>query len=184
MRGDIAEVWTAEGKLFSFVGIDHTNKSVVPRLVGKADKKTAWEFLQHMLEVVPYRGNTVSADNGIRFAQQPRNRNTACSRPVRFGMLREANGIAHRLTEPNHPRTNGQVEGMNRTIKAAAVKRFRNDSHDQLRRLTHFMTADNFARRIKPLNGLTPYDQICKIRTSEPPRSILKPIHRMPRLYT
>ena len=38
----------------------------------------------------------------------------------------------------------------------------------------------NFARRLKTLNGLTPYEYICKIRTSEPHRFILNPIHQMP----
>ena len=41
---------TAEGKLFLFVGIDRTSKFAVTQLVDKADRKTAWEFLQHMLE--------------------------------------------------------------------------------------------------------------------------------------
>ena len=30
--------------------------------------------------------------------------------PMRFDMICEANGIEHRLTKPNHPWTNGQVE--------------------------------------------------------------------------
>jgi transposase InsO family protein len=40
---------------------------------------------------------------------------------MRFDMICEANGIEHRLTKPNHPWTNGQVERMNRTIKDAAA---------------------------------------------------------------
>ena len=46
------------------------------QLVDKADRKTAWEFLQHMLEAVPYQVHTILTDNGIQFAEQPRNRNT------------------------------------------------------------------------------------------------------------
>ncbi len=38
----------------------------------------------------------------------------------------------------------------------------------------------NFARRPKTLGGLTPYEYICEIRTSEPDRFILDPIHQMP----
>ena len=104
---------------------------------------------------------------------------------MRFDMICEANGIEHRLTKPNHPWTNGQVERMNRTIKEATVKRFHYDSHDQLRRhLADFLAANNFARRLKALNGLTPYEYICKIWTSEPDRFILYPIHQMPGLNT
>ena len=70
---------------------------------------------------------------------------------------------------------------MNRTIKDATVKRYRYESHDQLRmHLADFMAAYNFARRLKTLGGLTPYEYICKIWTSEPDRFILNPIHQMP----
>ena len=86
---------------------------------------------------------------GIQFAEQPRNRNTAYSRQMRFDMICEANEIEHRLTKPNHPWTNGQVERMNRTIKDATVKRFHYENHDQLRtHLADFMAAYNFARRL------------------------------------
>ena len=155
---DIAEVQTAEGKLYLFVGIDRTSKFAVTQLVDKADRKTAWEFLQHMLEAVPYQVHTILTDNGIQFAEQPRN--TISSRPMRFNM-------------------------MNRTIKEATVKRFHYDSHDQLRtHLADFMAAYNFARRLKTLGGLTPYEFICKIWTSEPDRFTLDPIHQMPGLNT
>jgi transposase-like protein len=180
---DIAEVQTAEGKLYLFVGIDRTSKFVVAQLVATADRKTAWEFLQHMLEAVPYQVHTVLTDNGIQFAEQPRNRNTIYSRPMRFDMICEANGIEHRLTKPNHPWTNGQVERMNRTIKDATVKRYHYDDHGQLRtHLADFLAAYNFARRLKTLSGLTPYEYICRIWTSEPDRFILDPIHQMPGL--
>ena len=182
---DIAEVQTAEGKLYLFVGIDRTAKFAVAQLVATADRKTAWEFLQHMLEAVPYQVHTILTDNGIQFAEQPRNRNTIYSRPMRFDMICEANGIEHRLTKPNHPWTNGQVERMNRTIKDATVKRFHYETHDQLRtHLADFLAAYNFARRLKTLSGLTPYEYICKIWTSEPERFILNPIHQMPGLNT
>ncbi|TWG98325.1 hypothetical protein L614_004200000040 [Ochrobactrum sp. J50] len=59
---DIAEVQTAEGKLYLFVGIDSTSKFAVTQLVDKADRKTAWEFLQHMLEAVPYQIHTILTD--------------------------------------------------------------------------------------------------------------------------
>ena len=47
---------------------------------------------------------------------------------------------------------------MNRTIKDATVKGYHSDSHDSLRRhLGNFIDADNYARRLKPLRALTPY---------------------------
>jgi hypothetical protein len=92
---DIAEVQTGEGKLFLFVGKGRTSKFAVAQLTATADRKTAWEFLQHRLEAVPYPVHTVLTDQaigtplvretmarGIQFAEQPRNRNTIFSRPI------------------------------------------------------------------------------------------------------
>ena len=179
------------------MAIDRTSKFAVAQLVEKADRKTAWEFLELLLEAVPYQIHTILTDNhcpagdlqsksaerGIQFAEQPRNRNTNISRPMRFDMICEANGIEHRLTRPNHPWTNGQVERMNRTIKDATVKRYHYDSHNQLRcHLADFLDAYNFARRLKRLSALTPYEYICKISTPEPEQFFLDPIHQMPGL--
>jgi len=73
---------------------------------------------------ITFNGASFPLCYGIQFAEQPRNRNTIYSRPMRFDMICEANGIEHRLTKPNH---------LNRTIKDATVKRFHYDSHDKLR---------------------------------------------------
>ena len=91
--------------------------------------------------------------------------------------------IDHRLTKPKHPWTNGQVERMNRTIKDATVRRFHYDAHDQLRsHLADFVQAYNFAKRLKTLKGLTPYEFICKCWTSQPERFTLNPLQQMPGL--
>jgi hypothetical protein len=45
--------------------------------------------------------------------------------------------------------------------------------------LADFVATCNFARRLKTLGGLAPYECICKIRTSEPDSINLNPIHQM-----
>ena len=75
-------------------------------------------------------------------------------------------------------RYNGQVERMNRTIKDATVRAYRYESHDQLRdHLAAFVAASNFARRLKSLAGLTPFEAICKAWTKEPHRFRPSPDH-------
>lgn len=102
-----------------------------------------------------------------------------------FDMRCRENGIEHRLTKIRHPWTNGQVERMNRTIKEATVKRNLYDSQRQLETPLHdFIDAYNHGRRRKTLKGLTPFDYICKIWTSEPERFTLVPTHQMPGLNT
>jgi transposase InsO family protein len=179
---DIAEVQTPGGKLYLFVAIDRTSKFAVVRLVRMAGKMAAAQFLRDLVAAVPYRIHTVLTDNGVQFAN--RSRDVSAFEHIFDRVCRE-NEIDHRLTKVKHPWTNGQVERMNRTIKEATVKRFHYDSHEQLRaHLDDFIAAYNFARRLKTLSGLTPYEYICKIWTSEPHRFIIDPIHQMPGLNT
>ena len=83
------------------------------------------------------------------------------------------NDIEHRTTKARHPWTNGQVERMNRTIKDATVKRFYYESNDQLRQhLADFVAAYNFARRLKTLKGLTPYESSANAGQKSPSASL------------
>ncbi|MBV6390145.1 MAG: IS481 family transposase ISNe2 [Nitrosomonas europaea] len=184
---DIAEVRTKEGKLYLFVAIDRTSKFAFVQLMDKANRNTATAFLKDLIEAVPYKIHTILTDNGIQFTFPPRYRDGPTARYVihMFDRCCQANGIEHRLTKPNHPWTNGQVERMNRTIKEATVKRYYYDSHDQLKAHLHsFLMAYNFARRLKTLKGLTPYEYICKIWTNEPDRFIVNPSQHIVGLNT
>ncbi len=189
---DIAEVRTEQGKLYLFVAIDRTSKFAFVELHEKATTRVAGDFLRAVIEAVPYKVHTVLTDNGLHFTD-PRGGGSAVPeirlaiergelfRAHSFELACAQNNIDHRLTKPKHPWTNGQVERMNRTLKEATVKRYYYENHDQLRRhLTDFVAAYNFARRLKTLNGLTPYEYICKTWTKEPQRFRLDPTHQSP----
>jgi transposase InsO family protein len=156
---DIAEVRTEEGKLYLFVAIDRTSKFAFVELYEKATTRRATDFLQALIKAVPYRIHTVLTDNGIQFANLPKNRSkpTAMWRGHPFDRACRQHSIEHRLTKPNHPWTNGQVERMNRTLKDATVQRYYYETHAACEATspTSFM-AYNFARRLKTLSGLTP----------------------------
>jgi transposase InsO family protein len=171
---DIAEVRTAQGKLYLIVAIDRTSKFAFVELHEKVARQTAGDFLRRLIATVPYKVHTVLTDNGTHFTT-PGNTGSAApdikaaldaGEPVwahAFEYACAQNDIDHRLTKPKHPWTNGQVERMNRTIKDATVKRYFYETHDQLRdHLRDFVDAYNFARRLKTLKGLTPYEFLCK----------------------
>ena len=182
---DIAELQTAEGKLYLFVAIDRTSKFAFVQLVDKANRVTASAFLAALVKAVPYKIHTVLTDNGIQFRLPPRYADGPTARFLThmFEMRCRENGIDHRCTRINHPWTNGQVERMNRTIKEATVQRYHYDSHAQLERhLNDFVNAYNFGRRLKTLKGLTPYEFICKAWTAQPEQFILNPLQQMPGL--
>jgi transposase-like protein len=177
---DIAEVRTEEGKLHLFVAIDRTSKFAFAQLHEAANVKTAVAFLQALVDAVPYKIHTVLTDNGVQFCDMPQHRSgpTARYRLHAFDRRCREHDIEHRLTKPNHPWTNGQVERMNRTLKEATVRRYHYNTHQQLRQhLAAFLDAYNFAKRLKTLGGLTPYEHICKAWTNDPNRFKYDPTH-------
>lgn len=172
---DFAEVRTEEGKLYLFVAIDRTSKAVYAELHERATKLIAAEFLRHTIAALPYRIHTVLTDNGIQFTARVRDRWDW--RHI-FDRVCDAGGIEHRLTQPSHPWTNGQVERMNRTLKEATVKRYHYQRHDELREhLSAFVEAYNVAKRLKTLRGLTPYEFIVAAYHKEPERFTRDPTH-------
>ena len=116
-RGDIAEVQTAEGKLYLLVGIDRTRKFAFVRLETKATRTTVSALLIALIKAVPYKIHTVLAEppccaigpsdnsGGIQFTFPPRYANspTATWMSHMFDMRCEENGIEHRLTKIRHP---------------------------------------------------------------------------------
>jgi len=191
---DIAEVRTEQGKLHLFVAIDRTSKFAFVELHEKATTRIAADFLLHLIAAVPYKIHTILTDNGIHFTTPGRGGSAVFEikqamakgqrfRAHAFEYACAKNDIDHRLTKPKHPWTNGQVERMNRTIKEATVHRFHYQTHDELRvHLADFVSAYNFAKRLKTLKGLTPYEYICKIWTTGPQRFTCNPLHQMPGL--
>lgn len=69
---DIAEVRTAEGKLYLYVAIDRTSKFAFVKVVRKTGRTSASAFFVALIEAVPYKIHTVLTDNGIQFTFLPR----------------------------------------------------------------------------------------------------------------
>ncbi|MFP5445792.1 MAG: IS481 family transposase [Betaproteobacteria bacterium] len=191
---DIAEVRTEQGKLHMFVAIDRTSKFAFVELHETATTATSKDFLLRLIAAVPYKIHTVLTDNGIQFTT-PGGGGSAVPlikeaiakgerfRAHAFELACARHDIDHRTTKPKHPWTNGQVERMNRTLKDATVKRFYYESHDQLRQhLTDFVAAYNFARRLKTLKGLTPYEFVCRAWQKDPSSFTENPHHQTPGL--
>jgi Integrase core domain len=187
---DMAEVRTEQGKLYMFVAIDRTSKLAFVQLHERATTALSRDFLKAVIAAVPYKIHTVLTDNGIQFTTpgvggsavpliKEAIANGEIFRAHAFELACARADIDHRTTKPKHPWTNGQVERMNRTLKEATVKRYYYETHDQLRgHLANFVMAYNFAKRLKTLKGLTTYEYVCKIWTTEPERFIRNPHHQ------
>jgi hypothetical protein len=118
---DIAEARTAEGKLHLIVAIDRTSKFAFVELHEKVTRKTAANFLRHLIEAVPYRVHTVLTDNGTHFTdpagetwspaeikQMIANRQLFHAHAFEYACA--LNDIDHRLTKPKHPWTTDVID--------------------------------------------------------------------------
>ena len=179
---DFAEVQTEEGKQYLFIAIDRTSKLAFAELHPQATQVMAVEFLRRVLPQIPYKVHKLLSDNGIPFRNLPHHVHVG-RHPV--GQLCDEWGIEQRFTKPAHPWTNGQVERMNRTVKEATIKRFHSETTDQLNtHLQTFLRAYNFAKRLKRLHGLTPYEFICAEWRKNPSIFIRDPTHHPPGPYS
>ena len=179
---DIAELRTGQGKLYLFVAVDRTSKLTYAELHESQRRAIAVGFLVRLIKKVPYRIHTVLTDNGIQFTHRAQDRYAFTHL---FDRVCRMHGIEHRLTQPSHPWTNGQVERMNRTLKEATVKRYHYERHAELREhLKAFLLAYNFAKRLKTLRGLTPYEFLCAEWERSPGRFVRDPTHDTLGLYT
>jgi hypothetical protein len=111
---DIAEVQTAEGRLYLFVAIDRTSKYAFAQLHEKVTRRVAGDFLRALVETVPHEIHTVLTDNGTHFTDP----NGNCWTPVEirqmmarnelfrahsFELACAQNSIEHRRTLPPTP---------------------------------------------------------------------------------
>ena len=178
---DFAEVQTEEGKQYLFVAIDRTSKLAFAELQPQATQAIAVNFLRRVLPQIPYKVYKVLTDNGIQFRNLPHH--TQVGRHP-FGQLCDEWDIEQRFTKPAHPWTNGQVERMNHTLKEATIKRFHYETAEELNtHLQTFLLAYNFAKRLKRLKGVTPYEFVCAEWRKNPSSFIREPTHYPPGLY-
>jgi hypothetical protein len=97
----------------------------------------------------------------------------------RFDQIWRADGIEQRLTEPNPPGTNGQLECMT-YLQSLSLRRSR-AAPSALGRLRHGLQLRSPSQDPE---RLSPYEFICNAWIKEPGRFILNPIQQMQGLNT
>ena len=176
---DITQLYTEEGKLYLFVGIDRTTKFCYVSVFKRQTAGEAVKFLRKMEKALPTRIKTILTDNGLQFT-----RHTGDKQSHVFTKTCNELGIQHRTTKPFHPWTNGQVERMNRTIKEATVKKFYYDNHEVLmKHLQTFIDVYNYAQPLKSLGGISPYEKTCLYLQGAKGNSLINPSCLIPKAY-
>jgi Integrase core domain. len=146
---DIAEVQTAEGKLYLYVAIDRTSKFAFVRLVKKTGRTSASVFLEALIAAVPLQDPHGSHRqwDPVHFPAALRGRPD--------GKIHDAY-VRYALPEKWHRTSADQDQASmdewpgrahEPTIKEATVQRYHYDRHDQLEaHLADFINAYNYAR--------------------------------------
>ena len=163
---DACELRLAQGKLFMFLAINRVSEFTHVAFYDANTKLNGAAFLREVVAAFPYRLHTVLTDNGMAFADLPKNRGRHPEIEAIFGghifdrVCRE-HGITHKLTEPYYPWTNGQAERMNRIVKDATVKVFHYPDLGALRaHVLAFATAYNFAKHLERLRWRTLFQAV------------------------
>ncbi len=183
---DISELRLAQGKLNMFLAIDRVSKFTYVEFRDDAGKMNGADFLRGVVSAFPYAIHTVLTDNGMAFADLPKNRGRHAAMEAMFGghifdRVCKEHGITHKLTKPYHPWTNGQAERMNRTVKDATIKAFHYPDLDSLKaHVLAFVSAYNFAKHLKAIRWKTPFEAICQAWTKTPDIFKLDPRHLIP----
>jgi Integrase core domain len=109
----VCELRSAEGKVCMFLAIDRVSKFAYVELHDRAKMLNATAFLRNVIQAFPYQIHTVLTDNGMAFADLPKNR-TGVTRtwlgPHMVDRLCREHGITHKLTRPYQPWTTDEVE--------------------------------------------------------------------------
>jgi transposase InsO family protein len=187
---DVCELRLAEGKLFMFLAIDRVSKFAHVAFFDANTKLNGAAFLREVVAAFPYAIHTVLTDNGMAFADLPKNRGRYPEIEAIFGghifdrVCRE-HGIEHKLTKPYHPWTNGQAERMNRAVKEATVKVFHYPDLEALKaHVLAFVRAYNFAKHLKALRWRTPFQTVCSAWARDPTPFKIDPRHLIPGPHT
>jgi transposase InsO family protein len=125
---DLKHLTRLEGRpSFVFVAIDRATRFVHIEIVARRDAATMAGCLERFLKAFPHTVHTILTDNGGAFtdrfgAARWRTERRATGQHA-FDRVCAAHGIAHRLTRPFSPQTNGMVERFNRRLAEAIAEK-------------------------------------------------------------
>jgi transposase InsO family protein len=141
----------ARRKHYQFTAIDDCTRLRVLRIYPQLDQKTAIQFLDYVLERLPFRVEVIQTDNGAEFQS-------------RFHWHVLDKGIGHVYIKPHTPRLNGKVERSHRIdaeefyqLLDGVVIDDTDVFNDKLREWENFY---NYHRPHGSLGGQTPYERL------------------------
>ncbi len=147
----IAPIAGSRKKYYQFTAIDDCTRLRVLKIYSRLNQKTAIEFVDYVLEKLPFRAQLIQTDNGAEFG-------------TIFHWHVLDKGIRHLYIKPATPRLNGKVERSHR-IDADEFYRMLDgvvidDAKVFNAKLLEWEHFYNFERPHGALGGQTPYERL------------------------
>jgi transposase InsO family protein len=141
-------------KYYQFTAIDDCTRLRVLRIYPRCDQKTAIQFVDYVLERLPFPVQVIQTDNGAEFQSA-----------FHYHVLDK--GVAHRYIKPRTPRLNGKVERSHRIdaeeFYALLDGLVIDDAKIFNNKLREWEDYYNYDRPHGGLNGQTPYERLRQI---------------------
>ena len=127
-----------------------------------------------LIAAVPYKIHTVLTDNGIQFTFPPRYADGPTARyvtHVRYALPRKWHRTSADQDQASLDQWSGRAHEPHDQGSQLSNATITTDTISSLKaHLADFINAYNYARLLKPRQGLTPYEYICKSWTTQPER--------------
>jgi hypothetical protein len=119
---------------------------------------------------------------GPPFGHRPHQPDAGCHS---FDRVWDEPGLDDRFPKPASAWTNGPVARRNRTLQQAPVRRYHDETSEQLpQHRQALLLADHPAKRRKALRGLSPHEFVCAQHQKNPTLFPTDPTHLTRRLYS
>jgi transposase InsO family protein len=147
----IAPLTGTRKKHYQFTAIDDCTRIRVLRLFDRLNQKTAIQFVDYMLEKLPFKVEVIQTDHGAEFGSQ-----------FHYHVLDR--GIGHVYIKPRTPRLNGKVERSHRIDQEEFYRMLQGVVIDDTQlfneRLKEWEDFYNLNRPHGGLGGQTPYERL------------------------
>ena len=98
---------------FEFAAVDDFSREAVVRIQTDQTSAAAADFLEHVVQTLPYPVEAVLTDNAFAFTMRHARHS---DRLTRFQQVCQALAIRHYVVRPYTPQSNGKVERFSRTV--------------------------------------------------------------------
>lgn len=146
-------------KRYCIIAIDRATRWLSIGFYDSMSKANAMDFLQRLVNELPFHITTILTDNGACFTNRWYAKSRGGARgSADFSDFCASFGIEHRLTKARHPWTNGLAENTVKQIKANSTKRHEFSSYTQAEAcIEAYVLYHNYQKQHRGLGWQTSY---------------------------